>query len=175
MKVYFIFANSKLRLHKPVNYLIRMVDRSMAGHFAICLETDFSKTVFEAVAPKSRKIVPYDEWLNLYDPVKTLEIEVPDNKSLAVIEWLEGMVGVRYGYLQVLIIGLSAFLRPFGLILNGININYKRAIICTELGSRFIENFLEYRLKETHDEIGVKDMEIITDELSSSEIKWRQI
>lgn len=174
MVVTFIFANSTKTLHKPVNFLIRWLDKSIAGHFAIGLQTDFSHTVFEAVAPRVRKITPYQEWLKYYTPVRTLSIAVPLDKYSSVLEWLEGMLGIRYGYEQIVFIAVCLIINPLNKLWNRVNLNYKKAVICTELGSRFIEKFLVYELKESHDKIGVRDMEKIITDLSKTEIKWQQ-
>jgi hypothetical protein len=173
MKVHFLFSNSLVPSHKPVNFLIRWVDKSCAGHFAIGLETDYSFYVYEAVAPKVRK-VRYEHWVKQYEVCKKASIDVPRPLSPDVVYWLENIIGTRYGYEQVILLGVLALLKPLDLIFKKININHKRALICTEIGSRFIEKFLVYSLKESHDKIGVRDMELITDKLFLSEILWQK-
>lgn len=173
MKVILLFANSKLPLHLPVNFLIRWLDKSKAGHFAIRVITSEFDIVYEAVAPKVRKVMPYDVWLKYYTPNHELEIPVPQSKEAEVTKWLESILGLRYGYEQIVLIGLCAIVKPFSSYLSKVILNHEKALICTELGSRFIEKFLVYKLKKSHDEIGVRDMEEIIDDLSKTEIKWQ--
>lgn len=171
-KITFLFADSTDWLHKPGGALIKFVEGSSAGHFAVLLETDYSKKVYEAVSPKAR-VLPFDEWSHKYQIKDSVSFDVPEDKLFDVVYWLESQVGVRYGYLQlpfILLCSLSPFLdKTF----NETYLNHKKAIICTELGSRLIEKFLVYEIKESHDKIGIKDMDNICLDLRSSEIKWR--
>jgi hypothetical protein len=45
--------------------------------------------------------------------------------------------------------------------------------VCSEVGSRFLERFIEIQIKESHDKIGVRDMLEYTETLASNGITWR--
>lgn len=170
MKVTFIFANTRISSHKFVNFLIKWIDKSKSGHFAILLDTDFTSNIFEAVSPKVREI-KLDDWIKQYDAQSFTCFEVPEHKRADVIYWLKNMVGIRYGYGQVLLIGFFCIFKKLASIIPKVNLNYKSAVICTELGSRFIEKFLDYPLNKSHDEIGINDMEKIIEKISLG-AKW---
>ena len=67
------------------------------------------------------------------------------------------MKDTPYSIPQLALIALS-LLGPLQRKLNWAILNHKKALICTEVGSRFIESFTHIEIKESHDNVGVNDM-----------------
>ncbi len=157
MIVRFMFGNPTAWWKQWGSKLIRKVDGSPASHFAIAVFSPSSPDfVYESVFPRFRKI-RYDEWLKEYKLVKKVDFVVPKNLEFAVNDWLQMMIGVPYSVPQLALIAIS-LLGPLKKALNWAILNHKRALICTEVGSRFIEAFTHIEIKESHDNVGVNDM-----------------
>lgn len=156
MKVSFIFCNATTWWKLPGAALIRWADSSPANHMAIMLETYTGQNVYESVIPKSRKISTF-AWGKEYSVVQTFTFEVPAHLHFIVREWLESQVGKKYSISQLALIALTV-LAPVNKLLNWSILNHDKYLICTELCSRFMEEFMGLQVKESHDKISVSDM-----------------
>lgn len=172
MIVKFYFADSTHAYKLPGTLAIKFFDGAISGHFAIGLETYGEEHVYESLFPKSRKL-PISEWLKDYKIIKQHQFFVPNHLQYKVLEWLEGTVNIRYSVEQIFFIGLCILFKPLDYLLNTAVINHKKALICSETGSRFVDRFIYFKILESHDKIGVRDMEVISESLEDK-IMWVQ-
>ena len=156
MIVRFVFANPTEWWKQPGAALLRWADKVPAEHFAIQVESIVSNNYHESVFPKSRTLVG-KKWEKKWIAYKKYEFEVPDHLQWQVMEWLLQQNNVWYSIPQLFLIALC-FIKPINDRLNWAILNHNRLLICTELGSRFIEKFMTIPIKESHDKIGLKDM-----------------
>lgn len=161
MTIRFLFANPKTWYKKIGNRLLQIGELVPFGHFAIELETFGEPKVYESLFPKSQK-VNRSEWNNHYELVKEYQWSVPEDLRFQVLEWLEKQVGIRYAVEQILFIGLTIIFGWLNLIFNKLVLNGNKAMVCTELGSRFAERFWGFVPTESHDKIGLQDMEVLS-------------
>jgi len=173
MVVRFLFCVPKSWIKWIGSELIKLGEGVRAGHFAIELEEYGESEIYEAVFPKSRKMKLYD-WMDHYKVVGEYEFHVPIYLQDSVKQFLSEMVGINYSLGQIFTIGLVALFKPLDSFLRTRVINQKKALICTEVGSRFIERFFNLDLKQSHDQIGIKDMYDYSDELLLMENVWKQ-
>lgn len=155
------------------SWLIKTVDRSSGSHFAIRCETYSGVKIYESVFPKSTR-TPEEEWLKHYKIIKRYDFEVPAAHQASVLEWLESMVGVWYSVPQLALIALSIILKPLVFIFNRTILNHEKALICTELGSRFVEKFMRWIFTKSHDNIGVREMTYISGRLNKTARPWKE-
>jgi hypothetical protein len=172
MIVKFYFADPLVWWKKPGNLLLKIGDEVSAGHFAIGLETYGEEQVYESVFPRSKKS-PISEWLTHYKIVKQYQFYVPQHLQYKVLEWLEGYLNVRYAVEQILFIALCILFTPIDLLLRTAVLNHNKALVCTELGSRFIDRFFHFMIKKSHDRIGLNDMFRFSDCLEDK-VMWKQ-
>lgn len=173
MLISFIICDPLTWWKKSGSWLIKRLDRSTGSHFAIRLETHSSVSYYESVWPRSTKS-PEDEWLKHYVIRKRYDFEVPNIHQAAVLEWLESMVGVWYAVSQLVLIALSIILWPFRAVFNRTILNHEKALICTELGSRFVEKFMRWIFTKSHDNIGVREMTYISGRLNKTARPWKE-
>lgn len=173
MVVRFLFCNSKTWWKQPGSALIRKVDGSDSSHFAVELITFTERIVYESVFPRARKIEK-TEWAKHYSVTAYYDFEVPSYMQYKVKDWLESIVGIHYSVPQLLLIALCV-LKPLNKLLNWAILNHQQALICTEVGSRFLERFTHIKIKESHDKIGVWDMREYAYAFKLREVfAWRQ-
>lgn len=170
MIIRFLFANPKTWWKKAGNFLLQIGEIVDAGHFAIELETFGEPDVFESIFPRSQKLTR-SEWDKHYTVVKQYQWEVPAHLQYKVMEWLNQNVGKRYAIEQIVFIGATILFGWINLIFNKLVLNGDKAMVCTEYGSRFAERFWGFVPTESHDKIGLKDMEIISDRYENN-VKW---
>ena len=173
MVVRFLFCTPKTWYKWIGSEIIKLGEGVKAGHFAIEVEEFGESTVYEAVFPKSRKITLY-KWMDHYKVVGEYEFHVPINLQSSVKQFLSEMVGINYSLGQIFTIGLVALFKPLDYFLRTRVINQKKALICTEIGSRFIERFFKIDLDQSHDQIGIKDMYEYSDKLILMDNVWKQ-
>lgn len=171
MIVKFYFADPLVWWKQLGNFILKIGDGCIAGHFAIGLVTFGEEKIYESVAFKSRKL-PKSEWLTHDKIVKEFSFEVPPHLQAKVIEWLESMMGIRYAFEQIIFIAFCILFKPVDMIFNSLLINQKKALVCTELGSRFVENFMRYTLLESHDKIGLSDMMNVSQRIDAQDKQW---
>ena len=171
MTVRFLFANPLAWYKKAGNKLLQIGEIVNSGHFAIELDGYAEPKVYESLFPKSQKVTR-SEWNKHYEVVKVYEWTVPDHLRLQVYEWLEKQVGIRYAVEQIIFIGLTIVFGWLNLIFNKLVLNGNKAMVCTELGSRFAERFWGFIPTESHDKIGLKDMEVLSDRYENN-VKWQ--
>lgn len=171
MIVRFLFANPKTWYKKIGSRLLQIGELVPFGHFAIELETYGEPKVYESLFPKSQK-VNRSEWNNHYELVKEYQWNVPEDLRFQVLEWLEKQVGIRYAVEQILFIGLTIIFGWLNLIFNKLVLNGNKAMVCTELGSRFAERFWGLVPTESHDKIGLQDMEVLSLRYENN-VKWQ--
>lgn len=171
MVVRFLFSNPREAWKQPGAWLIRRADRSKASHFAIAIFGFGTVFVYEAVFPKCRRL-PYSEWINHNKIESFHDFEVPTYLEFEVNEWAKSIVGKWYSVPQLALIAVT-IIEPLNKLLNWAILNHERQMICTEVGSRFIEKFMTLPIKESHDKIGVRDMYEYTDQLKQNP-RWRQ-
>jgi hypothetical protein len=172
MKVTFLFCNPTQWWKQAGSWLIRVADKSPASHFAICIEHDSGReVVYESVFPKSMKS-SIEEWMRHNSLVAAFGFDVPRGKEYLVHEFLEARLGIWYSVPQLILIALC-LIKPLNKLLNWSILNHERALVCSEVGSRFLERFIEIQIKESHDKIGVRDMLEYTETLSTNGITWR--
>jgi hypothetical protein len=170
MVVRFLFSNPREAWKQPGAWLIRRADRSKASHFAIAIFGFGTVFVYEAVFPKCRRI-PYSEWINHNKIESFHDFEVPSHLQARVHEWLKAIEGRWYSVPQLLLIAVT-ILEPLNKLLNWAILNHEKQMICTEVGSRFVEEFTTIPMEESHDKIGVSDMYEITAEMAKNP-RWR--
>lgn len=156
MKIHFIFCTS-LEWWKAIGvFLIKFIDRVDSNHFAIVIEGYSEPKVYETTFPKY-KISKYSDWIKSHRIDRQFTYDVPTHLQYKVVEWLESHNGKRYSVFQLLFIAAAIF-KPINKILNWGILNHDRALICTEVGSRFMEKFMGLIVKESHDKIGMFDL-----------------
>ena len=162
-KVRFYFCDPTAGFKKPISWLIKLVDKAPASHFAL----DISGVVYESVWPKSQSILRI-KWLNHYKIVKQYELDVDNIKASFMIEFCDTLIGKHYSPTQIFMIGLAALVKPFEKIFGKKIVNGNKYLICTEVGSRFMEQFMMLELKEeTHDMISISDLYHLCNDLKS--------
>ena len=171
MIIRFLFANPKVWYKQIGNKLLQIGELVPFGHFAIELETFGEPKVYESLFPKSQK-VNRSEWNKHYTLVKSYEWQVPEHLRFQVLEWLEKQVGIRYAVEQILFIGLTIIFGWLNLIFNKLVLNGNKAMVCTELGSRFAEKFWGFVPTESHDKIGLQDMDVLSLRYENN-VKWQ--
>lgn len=161
MKITFYYVNPVSKYKKFGNFILRSAEDTEYGHFAIgCTGPSNIETVYEAVFPRFHKISK-EEFLLHYEIYDSISWEVPEDIQYRVFDFLEGFVGKRYALEQILFIGLTILLFPLNILFKSLSLNGNKALVCTELGSRFAEKFFGFVPKESHDKIGLKDMLVI--------------
>jgi len=170
MTVRFLFANPLAWYKKAGNKLLQIGEIVNSGHFAIELDGYAEPKVYESLFPKSQKVTR-SEWNKHYEVVKVYEWTVPDHLRFQVYEWLEKQVGIRYAIEQIIFIGLTIIFGWLNLIFNKLVLNGNKAMVCTELGSRFAEKFWGFIPTESHDKIGLQDMEVLSLRYENN-VKW---
>ena len=170
MIVRFLFANPLAGFKKIGNKILQVGEQVPFGHFAIELESYGDSKVYESVFPRSQKSTR-SEWNNHYSLVKEYQWSVPDHLQYKVYEWLEKQVGIRYAVEQIIFIGLTIIFGWINLIFNKLILNGNRAMVCTELGSRFAERFWGFVPTESHDKIGLQDMDVLSLRYENN-VKW---
>ena len=171
MIVRFLFANPKTWYKKIGSRLLQIGELVPFGHFAIELETYGEPKVYESLFPKSQK-VNRSEWNNHYELVKEYQWNVPEDLRFQVLEWLEKQVGIRYAVEQIFFIGATILLGWTNLIFNKLILNGNRAMVCSELLSKLAEKFWGFIATESHDKIGLKDVEVISDRYENN-VTWK--
>lgn len=170
MIVRFLFANPLVWYKQLGNKLLQFGEIVDFGHFAIELETFGEPKVYESIFPRSQRPTR-SEWNKHYKIVKQYQWNVPTHLQSEVYEWLEKKVGIRYAIEQIFFIGLTIVFGWLNLIFNKLVLNGNKAMVCTELGSRFAEKFWCFVPTESHDKIGLKDMEVLSDRYENN-VKW---
>lgn len=173
MVVRFLFCTPKTWYKWIGSEIIKLGEGVKAGHFAIEVEMYGDSKIYEAVFPKSKKSQLYD-WMDHYKVVGEYEFHVPIHLEVDVVNFLNDLTGVKYSLSQIISIGLVAIFKPLDFVLKTMVINQKKALICTEVGSRFIERFFKLELNQSHDQIGIKDMYEYSDELILMENVWKK-
>ena len=171
MTIRFLFANPLAWYKKAGNKLLQIGEIVNSGHFAIELDGYAEPKVYESLFPKSQKVTR-SEWNKHYEVVKVYEWTVPDHLRFQVYEWLEKQVGIRYAVEQIIFIGLTIVFGWLNLIFNKLVLNGNKAMVCTELGSRFAERFWGFTPTESHDKIGLQDMEVLSLRYENN-VKWQ--
>jgi hypothetical protein len=137
-------------------WFIRRFDRSKFSHAAIELEIT-QPVVYEFVMPKSKKTFKID-WAKGYKVERSYDFVVPTHLQFDVLQWLNAHVGIRYSMTQIGWIALCNAISLIDKNFNWVPINQSKAMICTELVSRFMERFMTIKFKESHDKISLKDI-----------------
>lgn len=171
MIVRFLFANPKAWYKQVGNFLLQLGEQVPFGHVAIELEYNGECNVYEYVFPKSQK-EPREEWNKHYKLVKQYQWRVPEEMQEAVLKFLEKNVGIRYAVEQIFFIGATILLGWTNLIFNKLILNGNRAMVCSELLSKFAEKFWGFIATESHDKIGLKDVEVISDRYENN-VTWK--
>jgi hypothetical protein len=173
MTIKFLFGNPLVWYKQLGNKLLQIGEIVPFGHFAIELETFGEPKVYESIFPRFQKLTR-SEWNKHYTLVKEYQWSVPEHLQSQVYEWLENQVGKRYAIEQIIFIGLTIVFGWLNLIFNKLVLNGNRAMVCTELGSRFAEKFWGFAPTESHDKIGLKDMEVLSDRYENN-VKWQSL
>lgn len=160
----FVFANPKQWWKQGGASLLRWADQFPASHFAVELVTIKHHYVFESVFPRTRRLEKH-EWNELWTEHSAYEFEVPQHLQWEVLAWLNHSVGKWYSLSQLLLIALC-LIKPLNDKLNWSILNHDRFLICTELGSRFIERFMKIVMIESHDKIGLQDLGDLCEQVS---------
>lgn len=172
MVIRFLFCTPKSWYKWIGSEIIKLGEGVNAGHFAIEVEMYGDSKIYEAVFPKSRKIALYD-WMDHYKVVGEYEFHAPIHLETDIVDFLNDLTGVKYSISQIFTIGLVALFKPLDFILKTKVINQKNALICTEVGSRFVERFMDLRIDQSHDQIGISDMYLYSDMLLEKENVWK--
>lgn len=157
MKVSFLYANPTKWYKKIGAAILRWSDKSDYAHFAILIEYGQSEFVYESILPVSQRLNKY-EWLGHYRIQNQITMDVPKYLEKDVLIWSSSMVGKPYSLAQLVLISMLLLFAPLRRILFMPILNHDKALICTEMGSRFIERFMTIKLEKSHDEIGLRDM-----------------
>jgi len=164
-----------LSKHKQLgSWLIKKIDRSSGSHFAIKKESLAGVHYYDSVWPISKKSNEQD-WLKKYKVIKSYSFDVPLHLQADVISFLESLVGIKYAIPQLALIALSILLWPLRKVIYKSILNHEKALICSEYGSRFVEKFMKFILLKSHDNIGVRDMEIMSRKLHKLSNPWKDV
>lgn len=171
MRIHFLFAINRNWLLFGAK-LIAWAEKLPCSHFAIGVEYGDSFWVYESVFPKSRKI-PYSKWVTKYNITHRFQYTVPLNFDQSKLySWLESQLNKWYALDQILLIGITLLNSVADKISNKFVLNGAKYLICTEIGSRFAEKFMGYKMKESHDKVRLADMLNISLELENTKVVW---
>jgi len=156
MKIRFIYVlnDSWWAILSPVIEKIEHVDFS---HCAIVIETEDYCDVYEATWPKGKK-TPLSQWPEHYKLKHSIEFDVPRELEHKVLKFLEASTYFKYGTFQLFVIAVGAINNWFYKKLKDWTWNGKTQQICTELHARFIEQFTDYKFKESLDFVGCDEV-----------------
>jgi hypothetical protein len=172
MTINFTFSDPLSWYRIPGAWFIRVVDGGQGSHFSVGVSGSDDIYVYEAVIPRSR-VVPMKSWLGHNKVKVNYMFQVPKEIEADVIRFLDSLIRVPYSVPQLILIFLCKMLFPTNILLKGAIINHERALICTEVGSRFIEKFMNYKLTKSHDNTGVKDIQMICEGLVLQDKEWK--
>lgn len=159
MRVTIVFAK-KRGWWNLVSKAIMAAENIKYSHCAIVLENDGYSEVYEARMPNSRT-VRLDQWIEEYDLIHAYGFEVESIKEQDnVRKYLKAMMKVKYGWEQLLVIGLQLALVPFRKLTKRAVINGKRKLICTELVGLFCKKFLGIKWKKNPDLLSLKEVHL---------------
>jgi hypothetical protein len=173
MKIYFVFCYN-IRWYALLSPVIAYFQNTKGiSHFAIVLEKeDGQLMVFESVFPKAHSKT-YLEWSKGYRVERSFCFEVPKDKEAAVLLWLESQNGKSYPFSQLFFILATILNKGIEKVSRGWVLNGNKWLICTELGSRFIEAFFIGHITESHDRIDLKDMISYSEQYDLASEVWR--
>jgi hypothetical protein len=174
MRVSFVICEPLSGLKKIGSWIIRTLDQSKASHFAVELDSLAGIYYYESVMPKSR-CLPKDEWDKHYRIVQKWTFEVPKGLEYDVLLFLNDLINKPYSIAQLLLIAGGIFSGAFQIAFNKAIINHEKALICTEVGSRFIERFMRWNFVKSHDNMGIRDLTEICNALGISSNPWKEV
>jgi len=174
MRVKLILCNPTKWYKWLGNTLLKWADNVDSGHFAIELSSYSEPLIYESIFPRSIKS-RISKWLSHYEIVEEIEIQIPSDLQGKVYFFLESLLNKPYSIPQIIYIAICIAFKPIDKILNWGILNHEQALICTEYGSRFLEKFIEIEIKESHDKIGLKDMQNYMRYLKANGIKWKKL
>ena len=172
MNVYFVFSDTKVWWKKLGCWLIKFIDKGSGSHFALGITNNEEIYYYESVLPKSR-VISKEQFLAINEIKKQYLFAVPKELEKEVVRFLDSLVSRPYSIQQLILIFISKSLLPTNIFLKGAILNHEKSLICTEVGTRFIEQFMNYKLTKSHDNTGVKDIQIICEGLVLQDKEWK--
>lgn len=158
MILYIMFSNPVVWWKQLGASLIRWADKSKHSHVAISLDTGDSLRVYEAVWPESH-VLPFEEWQKSYKAGDIYYFAVPKGLELLTIDTLRYLTKRRYSISQLILIALTNAFGFLDRLLNKAVVNHEKGLICTELVTLYLERIGYLKIKESHDKVGVRDLE----------------
>lgn len=143
-------CESKGLWHNPINLAIKFVEKVDFSHYAILADG----YVYEAVSPQSRSI-PFSQWRDKYDIVRTYTLNVSEPGSSNLLSRIQDELGKPYAYSQILMILMTNMFKLKGTL----EINGKKALICSEFVARPLAEVLGYKFSVTPDNVGMDELE----------------
>lgn len=138
--------------------ILMWAEKFPASHVWIEIENSYSCFVYESVAPKSRRIEKSDHQKHYMSVKEFNMMELNDDESYIARSVINEMMNIKYGFWQILIIGLGLISKTFARWSGRILWNGKKKVICTELAGRFMEAVFKVDFGEKPDTISLRDV-----------------
>jgi hypothetical protein len=171
MKLNFYFVDTIKGYKKYGADIIRDVENTPFSHFAVGLDNGEKETIYEAVFPRVHKISK-EKWSDEYSIIYSFSYDIPENKFLTLMMFLERMVGKFYGFDQCVWIALLAWFKIKKAFSNKVILNGTGRLICSEVGYLICKEFFVGQWDDNIDRVDLNDMYYISNKLSQ-EVVWK--
>jgi hypothetical protein len=152
MSITILCSESTKLTHKPLNAMIKFVEKVDFSHYAFLIDS----YVYEAVSPVSRKI-SFSDWQKHNDVIRTYTIEVDVVQKTNLLSRVVDQLEKPYAFSQIIAILIgNIFHLP-----NKIEFNGKKALICSEFVARPLSEVIGWAFSVTPDHIGMDEVEAV--------------
>jgi|GEM_PF-3756513 len=160
MDVYLVLSKNRKWYKKPVSNLLMFFEKTNFSHSSILINDGAYQYMFESVAPISQRIM-LEEWVKHYEIVDSIKIDSSFLKSDSSYIFLYSMLGRPYSFKQIFYIAIGIINEAFLHKIKWVDINSKKAMICTELVARFLKYKYDVYLYKSPDLMGLNDIKVI--------------
>jgi len=148
------------RWYHFLSQVIMRVEGTTFSHVSLLIRHNGIETVYEAVHPKSQKIL-FADWLK--ERKMTFAYQLPTPRSMnEAVKIVEKEIGIRYSFTQLAFILVGKIVRP----VDDIKLNNRRGLVCTELVGRFLNKVYGSKFDKSYDSLGLVDIKTEASKLS---------
>jgi len=147
IKYYSIFLKNKGSF-KPLASLIRFIECLEFNHVEILEVTndDYANAKSYGVTFSGSRAASIYDVATDYELKEIIELNI---KSENPRELLTKLIGVKYSFLQMGLVGIKISLKSIGKILSNLKVNGQNGLICTEETALFISSACNYELDQS--------------------------